>query len=1170
MTGGVFGGVVRFFLNNAPVTVLLTLLLVGAGVAFAPFAWEVGVPRAPVPVDAIPDLGDNQQIVFVEWPGYAPADVERQVTYPLATSLLGMQGVRTVRSTSMFGFASIYVIFDASTAFYESRARLLEKLSSLPRDLLPEGVRPALGPDATALGQVYWYTLEAHDAEGRVVAGAFDRHELRELQDFVIRPALSAVPGVAEVSSIGGHVAEYQVEVDPDLLRAHQLTLAEVEGAVRSANLDVGARTIEVQSVEYVVRGLGLIGSVEDLESAVVAVRDGTSLRVRDVAHVTLGPATRRGALDDAGAEVVGGIVVVRYGENPLAVIGRVKERVAELAPGLPSREVSGRQARVTLVPFYDRTELINETLDTLSTALRQQLVITLLVVLVMLGTIRGAFVVALALPLGVLCAFVGMGVFGVDANVMALGGIAIAIGTMVDVGIVFTENVKQRLDETAASGAARREVVVAAVAEVAPAILTSVLTTVVSFLPVFGLTDAEGKLFTPLAWTKTFALLGAFAVGLLVVPVCSDWLFRFRARVARPWLRRVAILGVALALALVLSEDWRPLGLGAGRVSSFVFVAVVVGGLLSLFELFRRVYPRLLDAALRRPVLFLTMPAALVVAGAIAWKGIPSFLGAEVAARWTGLRPADVPPFDEGAFLYMPTTTPHASFGEALDLLQAMDGAIAAVPEVERVVGKLGRAESALDPAPVSMFETMVFYRPEFGVDAQGQRVRQWRDHIRTPGDVWLEIARAAERPGLTGAPMLQPIGTRLVMLQTGMRGRVGLKVRGPDLMALERFGRDAERVLRGVETLRPASVQAERSVGKPYLEMVVDREALARYGVTVATAQRTFAAAIGGQLVGYALEGRARRAVRVRFAREERGTPSDLEAVPVPLPGGGTVPLGELATLRYERGPQMLRAEDGFLTSFVIFDPSEGVTDVDAVGDARDALERAIREGTLRVPPGVSWVLDGTWKNQERASARLMVLVPLALLLILLLLQLQFRNLAVSLAIGSGVVVAMAGGFLLFALWGAEIWDVSTFGSTLEVLFQTRDEPLTAAVWVGFIALVGIAVDDGVMIATYLDEVFRSAPRDVEEVRAKVLEAGTRRVRPCLMTTATTLLALLPVLTATGRGSDIMRPMAVPVFGGMAVELLTLFVVPVLWSLGWRWKLRGGRGASVTTPLS
>lgn len=1174
-TSGFFASLVRFFVGNRTIALLLVVLLVGAGVAFAPFDWDVGVPRVPVAVDAIPDLGDNQQIVYVEWPGYAPADVERQVTYPLATALLGLQGVRTVRSTSMFGFASLYVIFDESIAFYDSRARLLEKLSSLPRDLLPEGVRPALGPDATALGQVYWYTLEARNAEGHLVPGAFDRHELRELHDFTIRPALSAVPGVAEVSSIGGHVAEYQVDVDPDALRAHGLTLAEVEAAVRGANLDVGARTIEVSSVEYVVRGLGLVGDAEDLADAVVSARDGTPLRVRDVATVVLGPASRRGALDDAGAEVVGGIVVVRHGENPLEVIARVKERVELLAPGLPAREIEGERARVTIVPFYDRTTLIHETLDTLSTALRQQLVITLLVVLVMLGTLRGSLVVALALPLGVLFAFVGMGVFGVDANVMALGGIAIAIGTMVDVGIVFAENVKSALDASDAQGVrgpARREVVIAAASEVAPAILTSVLTTVVSFLPVFGLTGAEGKLFGPLAWTKTLALIGAFVVGVLVVPLAADLLFRSGPRVARlaaltrsPWPRRVLTALVALALAWLLAIDWRPLGEGASTLSSFVLVALALGLVLGAFALFERAYATLLASFLRRPLLFLAFPIALVLAGLVAWRGVPSFFGAEAAARYTGLRPADVPPFDEGVFLFMPTTTPHASFGEALAMLQAMDAAIAAVPEVERVVGKLGRAESALDPAPVSMFETMIFYRPEYGTDERGERVRLWRDHVRTPRDVWDEIVRAAERPGLTGAPVLQPIGTRLVMLQTGMRSRVGLKVRGPDVETLERFGRDAERVLRTVEALRSESVQAERTVGKPYLELDLDRDALARYGVSVASVQRTFATAIGGQLVGYALEGRVRRAIRIRFAREERATPEDLTAVPVALPGGGTVPIGQLGTLRYERGPQMLRAEDGFLTSFVLFDPAEGVTDVDAVHAARRALDDAIASGTLVVPEGTSFDFDGTYRNQERASARLSVLIPLALVSILLLLQLQFRNLAVSFAIGSGVVVAMSGGFVLLALWGLDVWDVPLFGTSLEALLQTRPEPLTAAVWVGFIALVGIAVDDGVVIATYLAQVFRDAPRTVDEVNAKVLEAGLRRVRPCLMTTATTILALLPVLTATGRGSDVMRPMALPVFGGMIVELLTLFVVPVLWSLGWRVRLwREARTAS------
>ena len=1172
-----------YFVDAKPVVVLLLLLLVGGGVAFAPFPWELPFPRDPIAVDAIPDIGENQQIVFTEWPGHAPQDVEDQITYPLVSTLLGLQGVRTVRSTSMFGFSSIYVIFEDRIDYYESRTRLLEKLASLPRDLLPAEVSPMLGPDATALGQVFWYSLQGRTPDG-TIAGGWDLHELRTLQDYTIRPALQAVPGVAEVSSVGGHVAEYQIDVDPEALLAAGVTLDQVARAASAANLDVGARTLEVNGVEYVIRGLGQLEEPDDLLSAVVTVRDGTAIHIADVAHVSLGPASRRGLLDDAGAEAVGGIVVVRYGENPLAVIQRVKAAIEELAPGLPARTLEdGTVSKVTIVPFYDRTGLIYETLGTLSSALWQQLLITILVVLVMLRSLRGSVVVSAILPLGVLFAFVAMKAVGVDANVMALAGIAIAIGTMVDVGIVFAENITGHLDEAASerpSWPARARIVRRAAGEVAPAVLTSVLTTVVSFLPVFALTASEGKLFRPLAWTKTFALIGAFVVALLVVPSLSHVLLRPRRESAdapegwRAWLRPEHLLDalIVAGVAVVLTMDWEPLGPEAGLVGNLLFVGVSITVVLGGFALFRRAYPRLLSGFMAHKAAFLAMPTALLLLGLTSWKGIewwiPSFLeGAAdrmgLSEVFPGLAEDDEAAFDEGSFLFMPTTTAHASFGEARALLQTMDAAIAQIPEVDRVVGKLGRADSVLDPAPISMFETLVLYGPEYGENEEGERVRLWRDHIRSPADIWQEIVKAARIPGLTGAPVLQPISTRIVMLQSGMRGRVGLKLRGPDLPTLEAFGRRLEAALRGVEALEASTVFAERTVGKPYLELEVDREAAAAYGLQVAAIERTLATAIGGRVVGQALEGRVRRDVRVRFMHEERDDPDDLLRVPVALPSGGTVPLGQVASLRYVRGPQFMRAEDTFLTSYLTFDPAEGVTAVEAVEAARTHLNQLVDSGELEVPAGVSWRFAGTYENQQRASQRLMILVPIALLLVLLLLYFQFRSVAVSLTIFAGVAVAMAGGFTLLWLWGRPgFLDVGD----LAQVFQVGPVPLTVKVWVGFIALVGIAVDDGVVMATYLKQRFADPPRSVGEVRAKVLEAGLRRVRPCLMTTATTVIALLPVLTATGRGSDVMRPMALPVVGGMTVELLTLFVVPVLWALRWEIKLRRQNAADRT----
>jgi len=797
-------------LDNKLVVLLVLILLAGWGVLVAPFAWDLGgVPRDPVPVDAIPDLGENQQIVFTEWPGRSPRDVEDQITYPLTTALMGVPMVRTVRSYSFLGFSSVYVIFEEQADFHDSRTRILEKLASLPAATLPAGVQPALGPDATALGQVFMYTLQGRDRDGQP-AGGWDPQELRSIQDFQVRDALLAAEGVAEVASVGGHVAEYQVEVDPASLRLHGLGLGDVVRAVREGNREVGARTIEVNSVEYVVRGTGFYRTLDDIARGVIAVRDNVPVTVGDVAHVTRGPGLRRGALDVGGAEAAGGIVVVRYGENPLAAIERVKERIAEIAPSLPERELAdGTVSKVTIVPFYDRTGLIHETLDTLAEALTLQILITVLVIVLMLRSLGGSLLVSGLLPAAVLLCFVGMKLVGIDANIVALSGIAIAIGTMVDMGVILIENVQRRLAE-ADDDQPRGPVIRDAAGEVAPAIFTALLTTVLSFLPVFTLTAAEGKLFRPLAFTKTFALIAALGLAIVVLPTLAHLILGRRrprwlswtdgpSRRLPGWLRgRVLSLLVALAALLVLADRWRPLGLDRSYLLSVVFVLVAVVGLLSLFALFQHAYPRLLAVALAHKKRFLVLPLLVVVGGATIWLGFDrvfAFLpgagaGGADGSAWSrlwsgprhtfpGLGKEFMPPLDEGSFLYMPTTMAHASMGEALDVLSKLDQAMLTVPEVEQVVGKLGRAETALDPAPISMIETVINYKAEYGRDAEGNRVRQWRDHIRTPDDIWNEIVSVARLTGTTSAPKLQPISTRLVMLQSGMRAPMGVKVR-------------------------------------------------------------------------------------------------------------------------------------------------------------------------------------------------------------------------------------------------------------------------------------------------------------------------------------------------------------------------------------------------------
>lgn len=1184
-------------LKNKVVVILGLALLAGWGVLVAPFGWDLGgLGRTPVPVDAIPDLGENQQIVFTEWVGRSPRDIDNQITYPLSAALMGVPMVKTVRSYSYFGFSTIYVVFDDRTDFYVSRTRILEKLASLPSGTLPPGVQPTLGPDATALGQVFMYTLEGRAPDGRP-AGGWDPQELRTIQDFQVRDALLAAEGIAEVASVGGHVLEYQIEVDPDILRLYGLDLADVVRAAREGNQEVGAHTIEINRVEYMVRGTGYYRSVEDIERSVIAARDNVPITIGDVAHVTTGPGMRRGALDVGGAEAAGGIVVVRHGENPMAAIERVKAKIREIAPSLPARTLpDGTLSQVTIVPFYDRSGLIAETLDTLGQALSLQILITVLVIVLMLRSLSGSLLVAGLLPVAVLLCFVAMKTAGVEANIVALSGIAIAIGTMVDMGVILIENVQRRLGESAGGdgGEAERSaapdrgrVIREAAAEVAPAILTAVLTTVISFLPVFTLTAAEGKLFRPLAFTKTFALIAALLLAVVALPPLAQ-LVLGRRRVRRRriglvdraarglpgWLRgRMLFALVVLSTLFALAAHWRPMGLDRGLWASALFVLVTVAGLLLLFAAFRRVYPRLLALALAHKRRFLVLPALVILGGLTIWLGFDrvfAFLpgagsdrgdGSQWSRLWNvprhafpGLGREFMPQLDEGSFLYMPTTMPHASMGEALDVLRKLDQAMLTVPEVFQVVGKLGRAETALDPAPIEMIETIINYHPEFGRDEQGRRVRLWRDHIRSPDDIWQEIVAVARLTGTTSAPLLQPISTRQVMLQSGMRAPMGVKVKGPTLEAIDAASLAIEAALRQVPQINPMTVVADRPVGSPYFEVVPDRDRLARHGLTVVRLHEALQTAIGGMHATVTVEDRRRFGVTVRYPRERRGSPDDIEAIVLRTASGAFVPLGEVAEVRYVRGPMAIKSEDNFLVNYVIFDRYSGLAEVTVVEAARNYLEQQRASGALLIPEGVSWSFAGSFENQVRSERTLRLVVPVAMLSIFLVLYLQFRAAATALMVFGGVFVAWAGGFWMLWLYG-QSWflDGSFLGVELRHLFNIDTVNLSVAVWVGFLALFGIASDDGVVMATYLDQSFRRRrPANRAEVRAAVIAGAQRRVRPALMTSATTILALLPVLTLTGRGADIMIPMAIPAFGGMLMALLTLFIVPVLYA--WR----------------
>ncbi|KAF1073281.1 Cation efflux system protein CusA [Halodesulfovibrio sp. MK-HDV] len=1060
-------------------------------------------------------------------------------------------------------------------------------------------------------------------------------------------------------------------------MRAYGVTLEQVIGAVKQSNLDVGARTMEINSVEYIIRGVGFVKKLSDLEKAVIKVTDNTPITVKDIATVSLGPAMRRGALDKNGTEVVGGVVVVRYGENPLAVINNLKEKITTISAGLPSKTLAdGTVSKLAIVPFYDRSGLIQETLGTLDNALTEEILITIIVVLIAVMHFKSSLVISSLLPLAVLMCFIAMRVLGVDANIVALSGIAIAIGTMVDMGIIICENILKKL-EKAPPGADSFKLVFDGVAEVGSAVLTAVATTIISFLPVFVMDGAEGKLFKPLAYTKTFALGASILLSLTVLPMLAHMLFKARKslhtgkiktyimpaglvasglvlsvmvkwwlglivayigvrrilyahlpQTIGKWVERAENWLVIITITIVLSQHWLPLGPEKGFFINLLFAGGAIGSLMAFFYGFQKAYPSLLRLFLRHKATFMLLPFSIAMFGMVIWLGfgtvtswMPNTIRATapmamLAHTFPGLGKEFMPPLDEGSFLYMPTTMPHASIGEVQDILAKQDKAIQRIPEVQSAVGKLGRAETPLDPAPVSMIETVINYKPQYLLDANGKRMRFkfdtskkdymrsvdnkllsaqdgypylvqgyyerdaagrliadpdgrpfriWRmaldpklnperepwSGVRSSNDIWDAIVQAAAMPGVTSAPKLQPIAARIVMLQSGMRAPMGIKVKGPTLPVIEEFGLQLEKYLKQIPSIMPAAVTADRIVGKPYLEIVINRDAIARYGITVAKVQNVIDSAVGGRIITTTVEGRERYPVRVRYQRELRDSIEGLENILVASPTGEQIPLSRLAEITYIRGPQVIKSEDTFLIGYVLFDKQSGFAEVDVVEQTRYFLDQKIASGELVIPAGVSFEFAGSYENQIRAQKKLAVILPLALFVIVIILYLQFNAITTTLMVFSGILVAWSGGFIMIWLYGQDWFlNFSVLGTHMRDLFQVHPINLSVAIWVGFLALFGIASDDGVIMATFLDESKASRnPQNIEEVHEFVIEGAKRRIRPALMTSATTILALLPILTSTGKGADIMVPMAIPSFGGMSIALLTVFVVPVLY---------------------
>ncbi len=1209
----------RFCLENTFIVLAIAMLVIGLGYYCI----------KNIPVDAIPDISENQSIVFTDWPGRDPQTVEDQVTYPLTISMEGVPGVKVVRSYSGFGFSVIYVIFKDKIDFYWARSRVLERLNVAAR-WLPEGVVPVLGPDATALGQIFWYTIEngyycpnhgggvfvcpddfsiAFDKAGdcpehghelvfkrtfsdpgmcplgdaSLVKSTHDLGELRSLQDWYVRYQLNASEGVSEVASVGGFVKQYQIDVDPDKMRAHRVKLSDIYTAVQRSNIDVGAKVIENYGMEYIIRGVGFIKTVKDVENIVVKSTEGTPLYVKNIATVTFGPDFRRGALDKEGAEVAGAVVTMRYGENPLRVIKKVKEKIREIEPGLPNG--------VHIVPFYDRTQLINETIGTLKKALTEEVIITIIIITIFLLHVRSSLLVALTLPLAIVIAFIAMYRLGVDSNIMSLSGIAIAIGTLVDMGIIMTENIYRHLTESDGSKP-RLEVIYEAGKEVSGAIITAVATTIVSFIPVFFMESQEGKLFKPLAYTKTFALFASVIVAITIVPVLCNLFLR-----ETNWRKRTSvILGGAFGICLLFLIRYLIFGRYETISVSTAWISSMAGGLLIgclIYVMSRErlkpiqqnvisrgiyaVYEPTLRWILAHKVIFLMIPVFIIFCGFFIWLGLGRVaypiekslsyvkLDLNKLSPWVALKHKFpgigrefMPVLDEGSFLYMPSFLPAASLTEVMAGLKKQDLLMKQIPEVEMVVGKLGRAETALDPAPVSMIETIVNLKPKS--QWREVSVERWYSNWYIPGwtksilgliwseertitknEILEELRKATDMPGV--APTwLQPIQTRVIMLQSGLRAMMGAKIYGADLKEIERIGLQLESIIKQV----PGAVDviADRIVGKPYIEFKIDREAIARYGVDIKDVQDVIEVAIGGKNITWTVEGRERYPVRVRYMREIRDNFEMLPKILIPTPAGAQIPITQVCDIEYTIGPSMIKSEDALMVGYVTFNTRER-DEVSVVEDAGELVKAKIASGELELPRGYYIKWAGQFENQIRANKRMAILLPICLFINFLILYIKFRSVTTTLFIFFAIPVSLAGGFILLNIFGYN---------------------LSVAVWVGFIALFGIAVDDGVVISTYLEQTFKKLKiGSVADIREATVQAGLKRIRPCLMTSATTIVALMPILLSTGRGSDVMKPMAIPTVGGMTVVLIALFIVPCcycgLMELKLKWGIKDSR---------
>jgi len=1009
-------------------------------------------------LDAIPDLSDVQVIIVTEYPGQAPQVVEDQITYPLTTAMLSVPYAKVVRGYSFFGFSLVYIIFEDGTDLYWARSRVLEYLNFVS-GRLPRGTTPQLGPDATGVGWVYEYVLEDE-------SGEYDLSDLRSIQDWYLKYELTAVPGVAEVASVGGYVKQYQVEVDPNKLLAYRIPLSKVKTAIQRSNSDVGGRLVEMSETEFMVRGLGYIKSIQDIENIPLdASQEGTPVFLKNVAQINLGPELRRGIAEkDGQGEVVGGIIVMRWGENALEVIENVKKKIEELKPGLPQG--------VKIRPVYDRSGLIYRAIDNLKEKIIEEMIVVALICILFLLHARSALVAIFTLPAGVLISFIIMSSMGINANIMSLGGIAIAIGVMVDASVVMVENAHKHMERDKGKKE-HWQIIRDAAGEVGPALFYALLIITVSFFPVFALGEQSGRLFKPLAYTKTFAMAASALLSITVIPA----------------------LMVVVIKGKLRPEKKNP-------ISRF----------------FISLYMPLIKLVLRFK--WLTILAAIFILALTLYPA--SKLGSEF-----------MPPLYEGDLLYMPTTFPGISITKAKELLQQTDKIIASFPEVETVFGKIGRAETATDPAPLTMIETTIMLKPE----------KEWRPGM-TPEKLVEELDKAIQFPGLTNA-WTMPIKTRIDMLATGIKTPVGIKIMGASLDTLSAIGERIEAAVRKIPgTL---SAYSERVVGGNYLDFEIKREEAARYGLTVGDVQDVIMSAVGGMNVTYTVEGLKRFPVNVRYPRELRDNLSSLKRVLIPTPGEAQIPMAQVADIQIKKGPAAIKSENARRTAWVYVD----IKGVDVGTYVKEAKKVVAQE--VGIPPGYNIIWSGQYEYMQAAAERFRIVIPITIIIIFLLLFLHFKNMTNSLIVMLSLPFAVVGG----------VWLLYLFG------FNT-----SVAVYVGFIALVGLAAETGVVMLVYLEEAYRRYQSEgrlntLFDLRSAIIDGAVERVRPKLMTVATTMIALLPLMIGHGTGSEVMKRMASPMVGGLVSStILTLIIIPAIYAIVKGWRLNEVTGAKERKP--